>query len=89
METDLTYMMKNILFYKLRDVDIDIPFNYLSLSIEELMSMKEKADRAKELLAILERAKEKLEDKPKPIVKRQSTIALIRDVLKMRKFVIT
>lgn len=89
MQTDLTYMMREILFDKLTSVDIDVPMNYLRLSVEEILELKEKADRAKELLCILERANDKLEGKSKVAVRKTSSIQVIQDVLRMRKFVIT
>jgi len=89
MQTDFSYLLREILFEKLTAVDIDIPMNYLALSIEEILALKEKADRAKELLSILDRAKEKLSGKTKPVPRRTSSIQVIQDVLRMRKFVVT
>jgi len=89
MQTDFSYLLREILFEKLKHVDIDIPMNYLNLSVEEILALKEKAERAKELLSILDRAKEKLSGKVKAIPRRTSSIQVIQDVLRMRKFVIT
>jgi hypothetical protein len=89
MQTDFTFLLKEILFEKLTSLDIDVPMNYLKLSVEEILELKDKAERARELLSIVDRAKIKLAGDNKPVPKRTSSIQVIQDVLRMRKFVIT
>lgn len=87
-QVDLTSIIREILFENLTRVDTDIPLNYLRSSVEELIELKEKAERARELLSILDRADKVLKDGRKPNSKKNSSISVIRDVLRMRKFVV-
>jgi hypothetical protein len=89
MQVDFQNILREILYAQLTNLDIDVPMNYLRCSIEDLLGFKDKAERAKELLCIVERAEAKRNKVAKAVIKKSSSISVIRDVLKMRKFVVT
>jgi hypothetical protein len=83
----------DILYTKLSKLDVDIPMNYLSFSVQELIDIDDKVQRSHEIKELKSRAIVKIlkGNKPKPpyMQIKKTDLALIRNVLKMRKFVIT
>jgi hypothetical protein len=77
----------DILFDHFKRLDADLPLNYLSLSVQELLDYGDKMQRSQEIMQIVDRALAKL-DKNKKVETAKSNISVIRDILRMRKFVI-
>lgn len=86
-QVDLTNVLQDILFDALSDADVDIPFDYLSPSVEDILALKEKADKALMLFDIIPRTKAALIGARAVVPKKKTSISIISDILKMRKFV--
>jgi hypothetical protein len=87
-QVDLTRELREILFESLTANDIDIPMNYLKLSVQEILELREKADKGSQILTLLPRTREALVKKAPIKQKMKTSLTVILDVLRMRKFVV-
>lgn len=87
-EVDAKGILKDIFFDALSRNDIDIPMNYLRLSVDEILDLRDKAEQGGKVLSLLERTMETLtEQRPAKKLNLKSRISVVHDVLRMRKFV--
>jgi hypothetical protein len=87
MRASIRYILKDIFWRHLVPLDTPLPFDYLSLTIDELMIHHDNLQRSLEIAEINKRAFDKINGiKAKPS---RSDISVVRDILRMRKFVIT
>lgn len=84
----MTNVLKEILFDALSSAEVDIPFNYLRFSVQEILELREKADKGSQILTLLSRTKEALAKKSSIKPKTKTSISVILDILRMRKFVV-
>jgi hypothetical protein len=69
--------------------DVDLPFNYLKLSVEELLVMRDSSEKGSQILTLLPRTKEALIKKGQVKEKTKTALTVVLDVLRMRKLVAT
>jgi hypothetical protein len=87
MRASIRYILKDIFWEHLTPLDTPLPFDYLSLTIDELMVHHDNLQRSLEITEIVKRAFDKINGvKAKPS---RSDISVVRDILRMRKFVVT
>jgi len=82
-------ILTDILYAHFKRLDVDLPLNYLTLSVQELLDYGDKMQRSQEIMQIVDRAVVKIDKNSKRVEKSKSDISVIKDILRMRKFVIT